>query len=832
MNVITLLVAACLTSFGADAANVEQGGDRTMTKVIKLLQGMLEKSKEDGEKDVKIFAKYQCFCDTNDEDKVKSIADAGQSIEQLAGEIGVLQGENGKLSTELAELEMGIGDNERARTTAATLREKAKADFIGEEEDMVNAIGQMDQAIDTLAAIGADQTAAKASLASLKGTVKKTHLHKELSATLKVALHSASIFLPSKQQRALSSFLQAPFTGTYSSQSGEIVGILKNMRDTFKANLASARASESAAAESHTKFAKVKEDEHEKLTSTFEDKTKITSANDETLGAKKASKAELESSKADDEEFLGKLRKQCTEKKAQYEDRKMIRANEEAAVTQAISILNSDAAFDTFGKTKATSEGETGPALIQVSSHAQRRVNVRDNVAMKLKVAAKRLGSLKLAKVAVALEGGNPFNKVVAELDQMIAIIAKEEKEDVEQKEWCDSEREDNHAQLANKKSGQDQLNGEIVSLTDEIENEETGLKKQMADLQAKLDENHKEQADEIEDRGMENVAYQANVRNLVKAQEVVGKATKVLKKFYDWLHKKQGPHHYDKTAGKDSGIGNMKRIAGASIEQLEDACSEDPNCAGFNSKGWLKSEIAPEDEMYSAETDLYIKVYDVENPVLLQKKARKEDPDMPDSFEDEESDTGSYSGQTGKAGDVVSMLTFIVKETKKEEDSAHEDELAAQHSFEDTMTDLKTQEAATLDSMAEVQDLLAEKEKSLEETTIDHERVTHERKAVEKYLLKIKGGCDFITENFDTRNDNRAAETASLETAKEELYSTPAYKRAKAEEEKLALGECAEKCEGDREGAECMACVEGISVAGYCAANKGAKGCDDPRPE
>merc|ERR1719313_1301485 len=321
----------------------------------------------------------------------------------------------------------------------------------------------------------------------------------------------------------------------------------------------------------------------------------------------------------------------------------------------------------------------------------------------------------------------------------MIAIIRKEEKEDTEQKNWCDSEREDNHAQLSNKLDSEDQLNGEITQLTDEIENEETGLKKQMADLQAKLDENHKEQADEIEDRGMENVAYQANVKNLVQAETIVAKATKTLKKFYDWLHKKQGPHHYDKKSGKDSGIGNMKRIAGASIEQLEDACSEDPNCAGFNSKGWLKSEIAPEDDWYAVESDLYVKVYDVENPVLLQKKTRKEDPDMPDTWEGEESDTGAYSGQTGKANDVVGMLEFILEETKKEEDAAHEDELASQHSFEDTMTDLKTQEAATLDSMAEVQEILAEKEKTLEE--------------------------------------KRDAEVESLETAKEELYSTPAYK-------------------------------------------------------
>merc|ERR1719321_1636149 len=63
----------------------------------------------------------------------------------------------------------------------------------------------------------------------------------KLSGNVKDALKAASVFLTGKQKTVLTSFLQAPFTGTYQSQSGEIVGILKNMRDTFKSNLASAR---------------------------------------------------------------------------------------------------------------------------------------------------------------------------------------------------------------------------------------------------------------------------------------------------------------------------------------------------------------------------------------------------------------------------------------------------------------------------------------------------------------------------------------------------------------------------------------------------------------
>merc|ERR1719197_73446 len=265
----------------------------------------------------------------------------------------------------------------------------------------------------------------------------------------------------------------------------------------------------------------------------------------------------------------------------------------------------------------------------------------------------------------------------------MIELINKEEKEDHAQKNWCDSEREENQAVLDEKISNKEALEGQMVELVDEIENAETGLKKQIADEEEKLAENRKAQADEIEDRGLENVAYQANVKNLVAAQEILSKATKVLTKFYDWLHKKQGPHHYDKKDGKDSGSSNGKRIPEASVEQLEDACSSDPACAGFNTNGYLKMAIDPEEKWYDNPGGaLYVKVYDSDNPVLLQRKVQnKEDPEPPESFENESGD------QTDKATDVVGMLEFIMEETKKEEDAAHTDELESQHTFEDTMT-------------------------------------------------------------------------------------------------------------------------------------------------
>jgi len=469
-------------------------------------------------------------------------------------------------------------------------------------------------------------------------------------------------------------------------------------------------------------------------------------------------------------------------------------------------------------------EGATGPAFLQVSKTGNSD-SLRQRLAKKLARQAKATKSLKLARVAVSLEANNPFNKVVEELDSMIALIDKEEAEDHVQFDWCTSEREENQGVLDEKIANKEALEGQIVDLTDEIENAETGLLKQIADEDAKLAENRKAQADETEDRGLENVAYQANVKNLVAAQEILSKATKVLKKFYDWLHAKQGPHHYDKHDGKDSGSANGKRIPEASVEQLEDACSADPACAGFNTNGYLKMAIDPEEKWYDNPGGaLYVKVYDSENPVLLQKK---EDPEPPATFESEADSDGAYAGQTDKATDVVGMLEFIHEETVKEENAAHTDELNAQHAFEDTITDLKTQEAATLDTLADLKEQLAAKQKALEERTIDHKKVSAEAKTVSDYLLKIKGGCDFIVDNIEMRDSSRTTEKASLETAKEELFATPAYKAAKAEEEKAAFGACADKCYGMEETPECKACIEGVSVVGYCSTHVDTPGCD-----
>merc|ERR1719326_626490 len=102
---------------------------------------------------------------------------------------------------------------------------------------------------------------------------------------------------------------------------------------------------------------------------------------------------------SDDQEFLASLTNRCATKKAEYEKRNMLRSQEEAAIAEAIAVLNSDAAFATFGSVSATSTGATGFIQFRESKNEDAQ-KVRAAAGAALATASKKLHSMRLAKIA------------------------------------------------------------------------------------------------------------------------------------------------------------------------------------------------------------------------------------------------------------------------------------------------------------------------------------------------------------------------------------------------------------------------------------------------
>jgi hypothetical protein len=261
---------ACKTL--VEAKGEAKGEDRTISKVVKVLQHMLDMSVKDGDNERVVYAKFKCYCDTSEAEKKASIKQLTETIAILESQIEEIMGSTGGLSEECAKLKADMAANKQAREEATVVREKEHKAFIAEEADLEEAIKDSTDAIEVLAAVGADQT--KSVGADHKYFMgeggKGSNDPALLQAKVKKALETVTAFMTVKQRSTSIAFLQAPFTGTYTSQSAEILGILKEMRDTFTKNLAEARATEEAQKKAYEKFMEIKLEAYKEMEASYE----------------------------------------------------------------------------------------------------------------------------------------------------------------------------------------------------------------------------------------------------------------------------------------------------------------------------------------------------------------------------------------------------------------------------------------------------------------------------------------------------------------------------------------------------------------------------------
>jgi DNA repair exonuclease SbcCD ATPase subunit len=310
-----LAVAAILCVASGTEVIKHKRGHSAVEDVVDMLKDMLDKSKDDGEAAKEAFEKFKEYCDENNKEKSKDIEDNTKDIKLLSAKIERLQGDNGELSVEVGRLHKEIAENEQQREEAESIRNKAHEAFLAEEEDLENAIDQMKDALETLSEVGADQTMGSAEdhekmMAGFDASflAKQTSTEK-LAKRVQTALLAASSILTPAQKTKVDSFLQtkSPFTGSYSSQSGQVVGILKNMRDTFKSNLAEARDREEKEKDAFDELMDTLTDKYDKMKDAYDDKQDTLGSNDGSLADRKDALREAKQTVADAKDFLSKL---------------------------------------------------------------------------------------------------------------------------------------------------------------------------------------------------------------------------------------------------------------------------------------------------------------------------------------------------------------------------------------------------------------------------------------------------------------------------------------------------------------------------------------------
>ena len=481
------LVAVSAAAFNMEVAmtssltfDAEAAKKRPVSKVITLLKDMLKQLEKEAEEDEEIYDKMACWCETNDKEKTKSIADAEARISDLTTKVEELTASSARLNTEIKNLEKEVAENQAALDKATAIRQKELAEFNAEEKDALEAISALKSAVTVLSKHNSFLQIPSSHLEGIAATVQN-QMQKHASLFAGVLTH--------KERQEISSFIQSPqdyfdaeptFKQSYAPQFGEIFGILKQMKETFESNLSASQKEEMANQKAYEEVKAAKEDEIAAGQSQIDAKTQELADTDEKNAEAKEDISDTKKSLSADEQFLMMLKEKCSMTDSEWEERQKTRQLEMEACSKALAVLSGDDAHDLFTKT-------FNPSLLQKESakHSERRAQA----SALLSAVAKKVQNPRLATLAVRVRL-DAFTRVKKAIDDMVAQLLKEKEDEIKHKDFCVDEFNTNELQTDKKERAKadliakiEDLNMSIDALTKAIDQ----LKSEVAEMQVQL---------------------------------------------------------------------------------------------------------------------------------------------------------------------------------------------------------------------------------------------------------------------------------------------------------------------------------------------------------
>ena len=499
---VLALLGACAT-----AAKVE---DRPISKIVNMLKDMNKQLAADAETDATTNDKLTCWCKENDRTTTTNIAAAQRKIEQLTSTIEELTAKSAALKKKIADTTAETQAGSAALEEARTMRVKDETAFHEEETDLIAAIKALEGAITALQS----ENPGLLQKSVVDGISHLMKVHKDIaySAIGLDSFNELHDFLASASRKQ--SFLQqdqAPSAGSYASRSGQIFGILKQMKTTFKENLAELRKNEASSVD---QYKQVKQTKEEQIAASQAMRTSARNDRAETDTNNEAAKSDLADTTAqlsEDEKFLLGLRKQCSESDAEYARRVKSRNEEMAAVQDTIKILNDDDAFDLFGKSVS---------FLQMGSHHTRLSELKRRAINHLREVAKTTKNPHLALMAQKLTL-DAFVEVKKAIDSMMADLKQQNKDEIDHKDLCVADFAENKRQTAVADDEKSDLETKLENLGVTIKS----LTEEIAQLEKENGDMKRSMSRASDDRAAENADFQQTIVDQRATQEILKKA-------------------------------------------------------------------------------------------------------------------------------------------------------------------------------------------------------------------------------------------------------------------------------------------------------------------
>merc|ERR1712048_446947 len=306
----------------------------------------------------------------------------------------------------------------------------------------------------------------------------------------------------------------------YAPQSGEIFGILKQMKETFENNLSASQKEEMANQKAYEDLKKAKEDEIAAGQAQIDKKTEQLADTDEKNAQAKEDVEDTKKSLSADEQFLMMLKEKCSMTDSEWEERQKTRQLEMEAVSKALAVLSGDDAHDLFTKT-------FNPSLLQreASMHSERRMQA----SKLLSSVAKKLQNPRLATLAVRVRL-DAFTRVKKAIDDMVAQLLKEKEDEIKHKDFCVEEFNTNTLQTEKK----DREKQDLIALIEDLDLTIKTLTSEIETLKSEIAEAQVQMKRAGEDREKENKEFQQTVADQRASQKLLTAALNILKGFYE----------------------------------------------------------------------------------------------------------------------------------------------------------------------------------------------------------------------------------------------------------------------------------------------------------
>jgi len=512
------VVLASLLAVPAVAVTVHRnrdgsGKERPVAKVVRMLEDMKVELQAAKETDDKVYEELTCWCTGGTDEKKNAIELGEAKMSDLQSAMGEYGAKIEELREGLATTKSKLREDKAALDTAVAIRMKENKAFHEEEVDMLDAIQGCDNALKVLGkhhSLAQIKEVGKSLQTLTAMQLAKDNLGRDKMAVLKAFLQEA--------EDSSISRLRIPGMQSYAPQSGQIVGILSQMKEDFEGDLKNAQAEEATAVSEFTQLKKAKEEE---------------------LAAGKAQQDQLEQDDAEfreknaqayeeyldteeqvntDKEFLRNLEKRCAKADEEYAARTKGRLAELEAVADTIAFLNSDEAVGSFDKTVNTAFLQTSSLTVSAKKDA------RQHAAQVLR----RTGNAQLALLASSVQL-DAFEKVKVAIDDMVKELAKQQKEEVEHRDFCIAETNKNTRETAEMYDKKALLETTIADTTKTVEE----LTKDIEERTKAIAQMQKDMKRASEVREAENAEFQEEVMNQRITQGILQKACDRMNQVY-----------------------------------------------------------------------------------------------------------------------------------------------------------------------------------------------------------------------------------------------------------------------------------------------------------